>query len=97
MDEPFGMVYPEAAARGLLLIGPDHGGPMEILDGGRLGSTVDALSPAALVDVLCEIASLSSAEVDRRREAADRACRQRYAREFVGDKLVDSLQEFALI
>lgn len=84
MDEPFGMVFPEAALRGLLLIGPDHGGPMEILDGGRLGQTVDALSPEALAEAMSEIGHWSAAEVDRRREATAAACRDRYARDAVG-------------
>ncbi len=37
LDEPFGLVFPEAMARGLLALGPDHGGPAEILDHGKLG------------------------------------------------------------
>ena len=78
LDEPFGMVYPEAAARGLLLVGPDHGGPFEILDGGRLGWTVDAFSPEALAQALEGIWALDDAEVDRRREAADQSCRSRF-------------------
>ena len=87
LDEPFGMVYPEAAAKGLLLVGPDHGGPLEILDGGRLGWIIDAFSPEALCSVLDEIWSLDDAEVDRRREAADRACRNRFALEAIGPQL----------
>ena len=78
LDEPFGMVYPEAAAKGLLLIGPDHGGPLEILEGGGLGSVVDPFSPEALAGALAEIWSLDDAEVERRRERADQACRSRY-------------------
>ena len=93
LDEPFGMVYPEAAAKGLLLVGPDHGGPMEILDGGRLGWTVDAFSPAALAGALEEIWGLDDAEVDRRRKAADRACRSRYGVEAVGPQLMALLSE----
>jgi glycosyltransferase involved in cell wall biosynthesis len=93
LDEPFGMVYPEAAAKGLLLIGPDHGGPFEILDGGRLGWTVDAFSPEALAQALSEVWSLGDAEVDRRREAADRACRTRYGLEAVGPQLMALLSE----
>jgi glycosyltransferase involved in cell wall biosynthesis len=87
VDEPFGLVYPEAAARGLLLVGPDHGGPLEILDGGRLGRCVDAFDPKALADALAELASLPDAEADRLREAADRACRARYERSVVGPQL----------
>ncbi|WP_257308650.1 glycosyltransferase family 4 protein [Geothrix fuzhouensis] len=93
LDEPFGMVYPEAAARGLLLVGPDHGGPLEILDGGRLGWVVDAFSPEALAGALEEVWELDDVEVDRRREAADRACRGRYGVDRVGPQLMALLSE----
>ncbi|WP_243301688.1 glycosyltransferase family 4 protein [Geothrix oryzisoli] len=93
LDEPFGMVFPEAAAKGLLLVGPDHGGPLEILDGGRLGWVVDAFSPEALAGALEQVWSLDDAEVDRRREAADRACRARYGLEAVGPQLMALLSE----
>ena len=87
LDEPFGMVFPEAAARGLLMIGPDHGGPLEILDNGRLGWCVDAFSPEALAQALSQVASLSDAEADRRRAQADHACRARFAEAVVGPQL----------
>ena len=87
LDEPFGMVFPEAAAKGLLLIGPNHGGPLEILDGGRLGWCVDAFSPEALATALSQVASLSDAEADRRRAIADQACRARFAEAVVGPQL----------
>ena len=87
LDEPFGMVFPEAAARGLLMIGPDHGGPLEILDSGRLGWCVDAFSPEALAQALSQVASLSDAEADRRRAQADHACRARFAEAVVGPQL----------
>jgi glycosyltransferase involved in cell wall biosynthesis len=89
LDEPFGMVYPEAAAKGLLLVGPDHGGPLEILDGGRLGWAIDAFSPEALGEALDQIWSLDDAEVDRRREAADRACRSRFGLSAIGPRLME--------
>jgi glycosyltransferase involved in cell wall biosynthesis len=89
VDEPFGMVFPEAAAHGLLLVGPDHGGPLEILDGGRLGWVCDAFSPEMLAERLAEIWTLDDAAVDRRREEADRACRARYAPEIVGPRLLE--------
>jgi len=92
-DEPFGMVFAEAAAQGLLLVGPDHGGPHEILDGGRLGWTCDACSPHDLADALAEIWKLDAAAVDRRRIDADRACRARYAPQVVGPALLGLLGE----
>jgi len=91
-DEPFGMVFAEAAAQGLLLVGPNHGGPLEILDGGRLGWACDPFSPADLADTLAAIWTLDATVVDRRRLAADRACRARYAPDVVGPALLDLLQ-----
>ena len=93
VDEPFGMVFPEAAAHGLLLVGPDHGGPLEILDGGRLGWVCDAFSPEALAEALAAIWALDDATVNRRRVEADRACRARYAAPVVGPKLLRLLRE----
>lgn len=93
LDEPFGMVFPEAAAKGLLLVGPDHGGPQEILDGGRLGWTVDAFAPEALCEALEQIWSLDDAEVDRRRNAVDKACRGRFGLPAIGPQLMGLLRE----
>jgi glycosyltransferase involved in cell wall biosynthesis len=87
IDEPFGMVFPEAAARGLLLIGPNHGGPMEIMDAGRVGWAVDAFSPEALADALHKIWTLSDAEVQKRRQAARNACVDRYSRKALWPQL----------
>jgi glycosyltransferase involved in cell wall biosynthesis len=93
VDEPFGMVFPEAAAHGLLLVGPDHGGPLEILDGGRFGWVCDAFSPEQLAEAFARIWALDDATVDRRREEADRACRARYAVDVVGPQLLRLLRE----
>ncbi len=90
LDEPFGLVYPEAAARGLLLIGSDHGGPLEIIDDGQLGHCVDPFAAEALVAALEECSAYSDEELDRRREKADLACRSRYSREAVLPLLLDA-------
>jgi glycosyltransferase involved in cell wall biosynthesis len=87
VDEPFGMIFPEAAARGLLMIGPDHGGPLEIFEGGKLGACVDPFDPAAVEDALEEISKLSSSEVTRRRVEADHSCRARFSSSVVVPKL----------
>jgi glycosyltransferase involved in cell wall biosynthesis len=92
LDEPFGLVYPEAAARGLLLVGPDHGGPFEILDGGRLGWICDPFAPEALAEALNEIWALGDAEVDARRVEVDRACRSRYSEATIGPRLFRALR-----
>lgn len=91
LDEPFGLVYPEAAARGLCLVGPDHGGPMEILEGGRLGQAVDAFSPEALAEALERIWRTDDAAIERMREEADRSCRARFSLEAVLPALVRAL------
>ncbi|HMI83398.1 MAG TPA: glycosyltransferase family 4 protein [Polyangiaceae bacterium] len=91
LDEPFGMVFPEAAARGLLMVGPDHGGPFEIMDGGRLGWPCDPFSPEAFVDVLLEIDGLTDVDVDQRRAKADHACRDRYGEAVIGARLLRAI------
>jgi glycosyltransferase involved in cell wall biosynthesis len=91
IDEPFGMVYPEAAARGLHIIGPDHGGPFEILEGGELGHCIDPFDPEALAEALRELRGLSASESDRRREAVDRSCRTRFAEGRIEEKLFNAL------
>jgi glycosyltransferase involved in cell wall biosynthesis len=90
LDEPFGMVYPEAAARGLLIVGPDHGGPFEILEGGEIGHCIDPFDPAAFGQALSEIRGLSASEADRQRNAADRSCRARFGEATIEAKLFKS-------
>jgi glycosyltransferase involved in cell wall biosynthesis len=70
------------------MVGPDHGGPFEIMDGGRLGWPCDPFSPEALVEALLEVDVLSDAEVDQRRAKADRACRDRYGEAVIGAQLL---------
>jgi glycosyltransferase involved in cell wall biosynthesis len=91
LDEPFGLVFPEAMARGLLALGPDHGGPAEILDHGKLGELVDPLDPDAIAGGFARLRRLTDAEVDQRRTQADAACRQRYAAEVVGARMLELL------
>ena len=93
LDEPFGMVYPEAAAKGLLLVGPDHGGPLEILDGGRLGWVVDAFSPGSLAGPWSRCGAWTTPRWTAAARRADRACRARYGIEAVGPQLMALLSE----
>jgi glycosyltransferase involved in cell wall biosynthesis len=93
LDEPFGMIFPEAIARGLLVLGPDHGGPAEILEHGRLGEVVDPLDPEAIADGFSRLQRLSTTEAERRRNAADLACRQRFSAEIVGARMLALLAE----
>lgn len=88
IDEPFGMVFPEAMSRGLIVIGPDHGGPFGILDEGRLGLTCEAFSPQSLALAMEQVRSLSDIEVDQLRQAAIASCRERFAWERIGSQMV---------
>lgn len=78
LDESFGLVFPEAAARGLLVVGPDHGGPVEILEGGALGDCLPAFEPEALAEALLRMDALTDEAADRRRRALREACLARY-------------------
>lgn len=79
IDEPFGMVFTEAMARGLLCVGPDHGGPTEILDNGTLGWTVNAFAPQAVADALQAIADLPTAVANHCRESARASVAERFS------------------
>lgn len=92
LDEPFGLVFPEAIARGLLALGPDHGGPAEILERGQFGEVVDPLEPDAIAVGLARIRRLSDAEVEKRRALADEACRARYSESVVGARMLELLR-----
>ncbi len=87
IDEPFGMVFPEAAARGLLLIGPDHGGPLEIMEGGKNGFAADTFSPASLADVFERITQLSDEEIERTRDRAEESCRRRFSEKAIASQI----------
>jgi glycosyltransferase involved in cell wall biosynthesis len=92
LDEPFGLVFPEAMARGLLVLGPDHGGPAEILEQGKFGEVVDPLEPDAIAVGLARIRRLPDAEVEKRRTLAAAACRARYAESVVGARMLELLR-----
>jgi glycosyltransferase involved in cell wall biosynthesis len=81
VDEPFGMVFPEAAARGLLLVGPDQGGPSEIVR--DIGETCDGFDPEAVAHAIERVLALPDAAVEERRQRADATVRARYAPEVV--------------
>jgi glycosyltransferase involved in cell wall biosynthesis len=87
VDEPFGMVFPEAASRGLLLVGSDHGGPREILDDGKVGALCDPFSPTSIADAINRTLSLSDADADAQRAAADVSVRARFGADVTGRQL----------
>lgn len=86
-DEPFGMVFPEAAAEGLLLIGPDHGGPLEILDQGALGVCVPAHSAEAFGEACLRLWATPDADLDRLRSRAYEACKARFSEPVTMERL----------
>jgi glycosyltransferase involved in cell wall biosynthesis len=69
-DEPFGMVFGEAIAAGLIAIGPDHGGPVEILGHGAAGLIADPFDPRSVAAALRRFVELETAERERLRERA---------------------------
>lgn len=48
LDETYGLVFPEAGLWRKAVIGPNHGGPREIIHHGETGLQVDPLDPAAV-------------------------------------------------
>jgi len=53
--EGFGLVYIEANAHGVPVIGPDRSGSTEAIANGKSGYTVDVRDPAAIADALHKI------------------------------------------
>lgn len=92
LDEPFGMVFPEAAARGLLLVGPDHGGPREILEDGAIGEISNPFDARSVADAIHRTLALTDSAADARRTAADISVRARYSPETIGPQLVQFLR-----
>jgi glycosyltransferase involved in cell wall biosynthesis len=91
IDEPFGMVFAEAALAGQIVVGPNHGGPLEILDGGRLGLLADPFDPEAIADALDRALGLDDAAKAATREAAADSCAARYAEDVVVPALMTRL------
>jgi glycosyltransferase involved in cell wall biosynthesis len=75
------------------LVGPDHGGPFEIVDGGRLGWACDPFNPEALAAAFEEIWASSDGTLDERRSLAEKACRDRYSEATIGPKLRRALED----
>jgi glycosyltransferase involved in cell wall biosynthesis len=97
VDEPFGMVFTEAMTRGLLCIGPDHGGPSEILNNGELGWCVDAFSPRGVTDALDAIVLMSDDDADARRAEALLSVQQRFSDDAMLQSLRAVLREHDIV
>ncbi len=57
LDEPFGLVLLEAMYHGIPVIGPNCGGPMEIVSHARTGFLVDPLSKEQIACAMAELAA----------------------------------------
>ncbi len=77
-DEPFGLVFGEALAAGLVAIGPDHGGPVEILDGGAAGLIADPFDAASVADAIGRCAALDRVAIDELRARAFASAKRRF-------------------
>lgn len=75
-DEPFGLVFVEAALAGLVVLGPDQGGPSEILASGGFRASV--ADPRAIAGALEAIRAMPGAELEERRQALRRSCLERF-------------------
>ncbi len=87
VDEPFGMVFPEAASRGLLMVGSNHGGPREILEDGAIGELCDPFDADSIASAIKRTLALTDSQADSRRIAADASVRARFGADAVGRKL----------
>ena len=79
LKEEFGLALIEALAAGLVVVGPDAGGPATYVDEGVTGFLVDTLSPAAVAIGFARALELAAdPAVHGRVDAARRLVRDRY-------------------
>ncbi|HTQ02959.1 MAG TPA: glycosyltransferase [Polyangiaceae bacterium] len=88
-DEPFGLVFVEAALAGLVVLGPDQGGPREILAPG--GFSADASDVSAIAAEFARIRGTPRAELDVRRAALRQSCLERYTAPAFRDRMRELL------
>jgi glycosyltransferase involved in cell wall biosynthesis len=87
IDEPFGLVFAEAAAAGLVTIAPDHGGPREIVLDGAAGLLADPFDDADVAHAFARLAALDDGERERLRRTAFDAARLRFDRARLAERL----------
>jgi len=91
VDEPFGLVFAEAAAAGLVMIVPDHGGPREIaLDGGA-GILIDIFDPQDIAAAFTRLVELSPDECEKFRQRGFDGAKARFDRARLGARLTAQL------
>jgi glycosyltransferase involved in cell wall biosynthesis len=91
VDEPFGLVFAEAAAAGLVMIAPDHGGPREIALDGCAGILIDVFDPKDIAAAFARLLDLSPAERERLRQNAFDGTKARFDRAQLGARLAGHL------
>lgn len=77
--EGFGLVAPEAAAAGGVVLASDHGGLKEAVIDGETGITLPAADAAAWIDAILRVRSWSDAERQSFTDTASRKAREFYA------------------
>jgi glycosyltransferase involved in cell wall biosynthesis len=75
-DEPFGMVFVEAAFEGLAVLGPDSGGPVEVLSSGGFFARPE--DPSSIAAGIAAIHAASNEELGERHARLTRHCVAHY-------------------
>jgi glycosyltransferase involved in cell wall biosynthesis len=92
VDEPFGLVFAEAAAAGLVLLVPDHGGPRETAMDGKGGILVDIFDTDAVAKAFAHLVALSDSDRESLRRTAFEGVRTRFNVADLGDRLNHGLE-----
>jgi glycosyltransferase involved in cell wall biosynthesis len=92
VNEPFGLVFAEAAAAGLVMIAPDHGGPRETALEGRAGILIDIFDPDDIAAAFARLVDLSQDERERFRQNAFEGAKARFNRAQLGARLAGQLE-----
>jgi glycosyltransferase involved in cell wall biosynthesis len=92
VDEPFGLVFAEAAATGLVVVAPDHGGPREIALDGLAGILIDVFDPEHIATAFERALDLTPLERERLRVAAFEGAKARFDSIHLGARLAAKLE-----
>lgn len=96
-DEPFGMAFAEAMWWGLIVVAPNHGGPREIVDDGKLGFVADPLSVSSIGEALERAFRMSDTAADRLRAAAAKASKARFSESVIQKRMQVLLQQAGVV
>jgi glycosyltransferase involved in cell wall biosynthesis len=92
VDEPFGLVFAEAAAAGHIVIAPDHGGPSEIVLDGLAGILIDIFDPQNIAAALERALDLTPFEGERLRLSAYDGTKARFDSAQLAARLSNKLE-----